>query len=118
MIRLVDTTDARSRAILDRVTDTINDADEIGNVDSLEEYVALMESVAEEAARRADAARARLAYVGFDSPTEPDTCAKCGSFVPMTYAQVPVNDDDDREAWICDECGEAHVVPAKKEASR
>lgn len=42
---------------------------------------------------------------------EPEECAACHSFAPMTRRPVSV-DGADRFAWICDACGHAHVEPS------
>lgn len=47
------------------------------------------------------------------SPAEPEECVECGATDPMGLFQVAeVSNDPDtdyRWAWICDECGHAHL---------
>lgn len=40
--------------------------------------------------------------------SEPDVCAACGSMMSMELRKVEINSKS-KEAWICDECGHAHL---------
>lgn len=44
---------------------------------------------------------------------EPEHCVECGSDEKMALMDVEV-DGEKREAWICDECGHAHIKSTKE----
>lgn len=51
-----------------------------------------------------------------DMPEEPDECAECGNQHAMNLMDVDVNGRSER-AWVCDDCGHAHLASEAAEAS-
>jgi len=41
--------------------------------------------------------------------TAPDVCIECGR-ADLTVMCVSVDGDDGRRAWVCDDCGHAHLI--------
>jgi len=40
---------------------------------------------------------------------EPDKCGDCGSTAPMSEEDVSINGQDGWRAWLCPDCGCAHI---------
>jgi len=42
---------------------------------------------------------------------EPEQCLECESDNPMTFQAVSMDNKDGHSAWVCDDCGHAHLNP-------
>jgi transposase-like protein len=46
---------------------------------------------------------------------EPENCEQCESPTSMALLNTSVNGKDGIQAWVCDDCGHAHLNPTHNE---